>query len=412
MAVDHEHRFISKVVKDRSIVPALTRGVVDDWFLNPEHREAWRFLRRSHEDYREVPGAVSFKDNFPTYRLIAVDEPIEFVIDQWAGYRRRRATIALIQDAALLVEQGNDYDGALALMGRKVAGIITDGATGTHDLDLSKDPLTRLQDYEALKHRPDGLLGYPTGFGSIDLATAGLQGGQLIVCIALPKTGKSILALQVAINLHAAGHVPLFQSYEMSNFEQQRRHDAMRAGVAHSRLMRGRLHDYEEVRFQRMLQEMEDMQPFHLTDSVSGTTLSALSGKIAETRPDVVFVDGVYLMIDEISGEQNTPQALTNLTRNLKRLAQRIDRPIFITTQALSWKVRGRQVTADAIGYSSSFVQDADVVLALQREDPDDDQSRTLKIVASRNCGPASVELLWDWERGQFTEYGFGDQGD
>jgi hypothetical protein len=31
-----------------------------------------------------------------------------------------------------------------------------------------------------------------------------------------------------------------------------------------------------------------------------------------------------------------------------------------------------------------------------------------LRIVASRNCGPAEVELLWDWEEGRFEEYGSG----
>lgn len=410
MALDHEHRLVSKVVRDRVIVPALTRGVSSSWFAIDQHREAWEFLRDAHKEYGIVPTAVSFKDRFPEYPLLRVDDPVEYLIDLLAAHRRKYETIRLVQDAAMLIESGGQHDAALELMARRVPSIIDEGSSGGHDVDLSDEPMGRMDGYLKLRDRPDGLLGVPTGFSTIDLATAGLQGGQLVVCLALPKTGKSVLALQVAINLHESGYVPLFQSYEMSNYEQQRRHDAMRARVAHSRLMRGRLNLDEEERYEAMLRSMEGMRPFHLTDSVSGTTISALSGKVAEAQPDVVFVDGVYLMIDEITGTQNTPEALTNLTRNLKRLAQRIDRPVFITTQALAWKVKGRNVTADAAGYSSSFVQDADVVLALQRDDPDDDTSRTLKIVASRNCGPATCELAWDWERGRFEEYGM--QGD
>ena len=37
-------------------------------------------------------------------------------------------------------------------------------------------------------------------------------------------------------------------------------------------------------------------------------------------------------MIDEQSGEANTPQALTNITRGLKKLAQRFNKPIVIST--------------------------------------------------------------------------------
>jgi replicative DNA helicase len=111
-------------------------------------------------------------------------------------------------------------------------------------------------------------------------------------------------------------------------------------------------------------------------------------------------------MVDESTGESNTPQALTNITRNLKRLAQKQRIPIVITTQVLLWKMKKRQVSADSIGYSSSFFQDSDVILGLQKQDEEDDTSRELRVVASRNCGPASTDLLWDWEEGKFEEYG------
>jgi hypothetical protein len=47
-----------------------------------------------------------------------------------------------------------------------------------------------------------------------------------------------------------------------------------------------------------------------------------LAANIEQTKPDIVFVDGVYLMLDENTGEMNTPQAITNITRALKRLSR------------------------------------------------------------------------------------------
>ena len=245
----------------------------------------------------------------------------------------------------------------------------------------------------------------PTGFPTIDEATAGLQGGQLTTIIAPPKTGKSVLAMQIASTMHDSGVTPLFQSFEMSNSEQKTRHDAFRAKISHARLIRGELETDEETRFKAMLKGLAGQQPFILTDSVSGSTLTQLTGKIQALKPDVVFIDGVYLMIDEITGEQNTPQSLTNTTRGLKRLAQRIDKPIVITTQVLTWKMKGKKVSADSIGYSSSFYQDSDVILGLERSEDDDDDRRILRIVASRNCGPAEADLDWDWAAGRFEEF-------
>jgi replicative DNA helicase len=154
------------------------------------------------------------------------------------------------------------------------------------------------------------------------------------------------------------------------------------------------------------LKAMEAMHKFYLTDSVSAMTVTGLAAKIDKIRPDIAFVDGVYLMTDEVTGESNSPQALTNITRNLKHLAMAKKIPIVISTQVLLWKMKKRQVSADAIGYSSSFYQDSDVILGLQKQDEEDDTSRELRIVASRNCGPATSDLLWDWEAGKFEEYG------
>jgi replicative DNA helicase len=405
MAADNEERLISRIVRTREIVPALEAGLEDSWFFVDENKAVWKFVRSHWSKYQEVPSAVTVKDNFPTYRLLAVEDSLEYLVDQLVEYRKRQKAIEVVQNAAEFIALGN-HDAAIAEMSHGVATIYDEGAGQTNDVDLTKDPNARFEEYLAIKTRDGGLLGFRTGFRTIDEATAGLQPGQLITIIAPPKTGKSVLAMQIAVNVHEDGFVPMFQSFEMSNIEQQHRHDAMRAKIAHSRLVRGNLTLEEERRYKAALDRMETMHKFYLTDSTSAMTVTGLAAKIEKTKPDIVFVDGVYLMVDEASGESNTPQALTSITRNLKRLAQRQNIPIVVSTQVLLWKMKKRQVSADAIGYSSSFFQDSDVILGLQKQDEEDDTSRELRIVASRNCGPATSDLLWDWEGGRFEEFG------
>jgi len=405
MAADNEVRLLSRAIRTRDISSMLEAGVNDDWFFVEENRAVWRFIRQHWTRYQEVPTGVTVLDNFPTYRLLAVDDSLEYLLDQLIEYRKRQSTISVVQDASEAIASG-DHNAAIAVLGQGVAKLLDEGARETTDIDLTDNATQRFEEYLNVKTRPNGLLGIATGFKTIDQATAGLQPGQLITIIAPPKTGKSVLALQVAVNVHKDGFVPLFQSFEMNNIEQQHRHDAMRAHIAHSRLIRGALNKDEETRYMKVLEEMETMHKFYLTDAVSAMTVTGLSAKIDKLRPDIVFVDGVYLMVDEITGEQNSPQALTNITRGLKQLAMAKKIPIVISTQVLLWKMKKKQVSADAIGYSSSFYQDSDVILGLQKQDEEDDTSRELRIVASRNCGPASSDLLWDWEEGKFEEYG------
>ena len=404
MAADNEIRLISRVIRERNITPLLELGMQPDWFVNPDVRQVYRWLVDHWSSYGEVATATSVKDEFPNFPVLKVEDTLDYLLDRFVAYRRYVKVEDTIQGAAEILSLTNDHEAALQLIEGKVSEIHREGVPGVTDMHLDRDPLSRFVEYEELEKRTGHLLGLPTGYEKIDEATAGLQGGQLVTVIAPPKTGKSQILLQTAINIHQAGHDVLFQSFEMSNTEQQTRHDAMRAKVSHNRMRRRSLTAPEKKSYVDMLTQMKGMpNRFTLSDAMQGITVSALAAKIDQVKPAVAFIDGVYLMQDEQTGESNTPQALTNVTRGLKRLAQRMNIPIVISTQTLLWKMKGGKVSADSIGYSSSFFQDSDVILGLQ-EIPEDDEIRELRIVASRNCGPDSVVLVWRWDTGCFHD--------
>jgi replicative DNA helicase len=408
MAADNEERLLSRAIRTRELTPALEAGVNEDWFYVDDNRAMWKFIVNHWTKYKEVPSAVTVKDNFPMYRLLAVEDSIEYLIDQLSEYRRRQKAIEVVQSAAEFIAEGH-HDEAIAEMGRGLSAIHDEARTESEDENLSKDALTRYDEYLAIKTRPNGLLGISTGFKTIDDITAGVMKQQLWTIIAPPKTGKSVLAMQMAIRAQDEDLKVLFQSFEMTAREMKTRYDAMRAHISHARHIRGANTPAEEERLLKHLNTVRS--DFIMPDAISARTVSGLSAKIEKFEPEIVFVDGVYLMHDEATGETETERALRSLTRSLKRMAQRYDLPVVISTQSLRSKMRGGKVTSDSIGYTSSFAQDSDMILALQRQDEEDDSSRQLSIVESRISGKGSTDLLWDWEEGRFEEYGtFGQQ--
>ena len=405
MAADNETRLLSRAIRERDIKPLVARGVTRDWFVTDENRTVYRFLVEHWNQYNEVPTAVTVRDNFPNYRILNVEDTIDYLLDQLVAYRRRQSAIRIVQEAGEAIAVEISHEDAIQILSAGLEKLASEGVSQTSDVDLIEDPLSRFEEYQERKNRPGGLLGLATGFPTIDAATAGLQPGQLVTLVASPKTGKSTLLMQMAINIHEQDNFPMFQSFEMSNKEQQDRHDSMRAQVSHSRLTRGMLNSSEERKYRQMLRDTEvKPKQFLLTDSLTGMTVSAIAAKVNTVNPDVLFVDGAYLMLDETTGEAGTPQSLTNITRSLKRLAQRANICVVVSTQSLLWKQKKNVVSADSIGYSSSWLQDSDVVLGLQRTEDDDPNIRTLKIVASRNCPVAEVDMLFDWELGEFRE--------
>ena len=402
MAANNEDRLISKVIRTRDIQGVVECGITDEWFFNDLNKQVWRFITKHYEKYGEVPTAVTFKDNFPTYTLLAVEDNINYLIDQMIEYRKRQKTIDALLEAQKAVSEQN-HDTALQTMAKAAQEIMNDNIRDSTDENLSDDPMERYNEYIAIKTRPNGLLGVSTGFKTIDEITSGVLNQQLWTIAAPPKTGKSVLAMQMAIKAQDEGHRVMFQSFEMTAREMKTRYDAMRSHISHKRLIMGDLKKDEETRYTDHLSVTRE--DFWMPDNIASRTVTGLCAKIEKYKPDILFVDGVYLMHDELTGEAETERSLRSLTRQMKHVAQRYDIPVVVSTQTLRSKMRGGKVTADSIGYTSSFLQDSDIVLVLQRQDEEDDSSRSLTVAASRISGMGSTDLLWDWEEGRFEEY-------
>jgi replicative DNA helicase len=400
MAHDNEYRLLSKVIAERNIIPVLENGIKDDWFIDDDLRRVWKFVREHYADYREVPTAVAVVDNFPNFKILRVEDTIDYLIDTMVAFRRRKLTREGVE-AILQRISSNDHETALQEMSKTITVVNEQGVQGTTHLDMSGDPDKFWEEYQNIKDSK--LLGVPTGFKDIDEATAGLQGGQLITLVAPPKTGKSQIALRMAANVHELGMVPLFQSFEMNNHEQSQRYLSMTAHLNAKHFRLGRLDQLEQERFKDKLEALKTSKPFNFVDAVGGLTIDNLVAKAEQLNPDILFIDGVYLMYDQVTGDAGTPQALTNITRGLKRVAQRMNIPVVITTQTLLWKMKSGKVTADSIGYSSSFFQDSDVILGLEPIE-EDEKLRTLKVVQARNCPPKDSQITWNWDTGCFHD--------
>jgi len=402
--VTNDTRLLHKALANRDLSPLFSRGVTDLWFKDDADRRLFSFLRRHFSEYGECPSIQAVQDNFPNFELEPVEDSVEYLLDYLISSRRKKATLGIIERSMQIIEKEDDHEAVLLEMQSGVAKLDEEGFSFSTDLDLTADPDVRFQEYLNRKNHPDGILGFPTGLPTIDSTISGVQNGQFIVIAALPKTGKSTLLMQMGINMHNAGNTIMFQTFEMSSTEQASRYDAMRSRLSHQRLITGTLTPEEEARYRTNLNNLKRYKGFHLVDSNAGMTVTGVANKIQTLQPEIVIIDGIYLMIDENGEKPGSPQAITNITRSLKRLAQKTNKPIIVSTQFLESKTRGGKADMYSIGYSSSFGQDADVVLGLEKEDDSVDELRTLKIMASRNSGPANVTLTWDWNTGIFKE--------
>jgi replicative DNA helicase len=212
--------------------------------------------------------------------------------------------------------------------------------------------------------------------------------------------------------VHQAAKLPLFMGFEMSKVEQEDRLLSLTSRVSLSKIMNGTFSAPEEKRIEKALTQMEAMRSFILSsDITSGTTISGVQAKMQEYSPDVVFIDGAYLMQSELDGvTPGSPQALTDISRSLKRLAQSSKTPIVVTTQASLARSKGG-LTAHSAMYTQAWGQDCDVLLGVERMgERKADETGTepvpvkFRVIESRSGPRKEVVLEWDWHRGSVQE--------
>uniref|UniRef100_A0AAU3I7U8 DnaB helicase C-terminal domain-containing protein n=1 Tax=Streptomyces sp. NBC_01393 TaxID=2903851 RepID=A0AAU3I7U8_9ACTN len=399
---DFERLLVSRVIQDKDLTDVADAGITPSFFGDPDNKAVFQAILRHKGTYGEVPSLATIKTDFPTYKFVRVEDTMQVLTDR---LREQHTMDLLEQGLAESVdahEEGN-ADKAMAALAKTLADI-SSAVPNTRDTDLTATGTERLARYLSLKDLPDGLRGIPTGFQTIDRATQGFQKGQLITFVGPPKAGKSTLLLLAAMAAHLYGVRVLFINFEMSNEEQEERYDAIRAGISHARLRNGTLKKQDWDRLEKAIREIENMPSFFLSsDTMNATTLTGVQSKVETLRPDIVIIDGIYMMQDELGEAQGSPQALTNLTRGFKRLAKNQDKPIIISTQVLEWKMNKKKgITSDSIGYSSSFAQDSDAILGVEKTE--DSNINKIKVVLARNCPPLETFVQWDWETGRFEE--------
>jgi len=214
------------------------------------------------------------------------------------------------------------------LLKRTVAGI--DSIYGNQifqEGSLSATAKDAWKTYETVRDNPEAGRGIHLGLREFDRITNGLQPGELMLIGGESSSGKSALAMQMAINAWLGSNrhnIPtspdampeefandgvdvLFFTIEMPFKALRRRVDANVAGVPLYGVRDGTLTEDEVKRYQAALkfQSLYDKQ-FHIIDIPRGCTMSQIESKFIEVshefNPQLIVVDYISLMNTEQEG--------------------------------------------------------------------------------------------------------------
>ncbi|EQC82051.1 Replicative DNA helicase [Enterococcus sp. HSIEG1] len=278
-----------------------------------------------------------------------------------------------------------------------------------------------IENIDQLAQNNEEITGLPTGYAALDKMTAGLQKEELIILAARPAVGKTAFALNIAQNVGTKTDrsVAIF-SLEMGAESLVNRMLCAEGSIEASHLRTGQLSEEE---WRNLIVAMGSLSNASIyiddTPEIKISEIRARCRKLAQEKGNLGLILIDYLQLIEGTGRENRQQEVSEISRQLKKLAKELKVPVIALSQ-LSRGVEQRQdkrpVLSD-IRESGSIEQDADIVAFLyrddyyQREGDEEDggeepqNNNVIEVIIEKNRSGArgTVELLFIKEYNKFS---------
>lgn len=416
MGYDVEKGFISKLLETNDIKTIKDLQIKSTYFSG-YNRSAFNYIMKHISNHGVVPTVRVFETKFPDYELysykakgsklshVGTEEQLTFWCEELRTRYKHNKLAELIELSA------NDLDN---LSTEKAFNHLKSELTKL-DSEVTISNSVKVNDCgedrkKAYLEKKDkgGLLGLSTGFPILDSITRGLIDECLITIVASTGVGKTWFEVLL-------GSACLLQSCtvmqfvtEMSTSLMQDRYDSVlfsklhSKGISYRQLKNGKLSpEMQKEYFDFLDNEYPKLEDLWLE---TATGVMAMEQRIKEVNPDVVLVDAVYLMEDDQNAKDDWLR-LAHITRDLKKLAKRIKKPIIINTQLDEKTGKKTSPKLGDIKYTQALGQDSDIIIALFRDEVMiNDREMGLSILKNREGEGGKITLTWDFNSMNFSE--------
>jgi replicative DNA helicase len=372
-----DQHLISRIILTGNINPVIQWGITQDDFQTPEGRMLYQHLTRYFqmpETAGAVIGANALRQMYPTFQII--DDPsmtVEALCHEVRQNRCKAEMKRMVGSAAELLEV--DPPQAFAMLQHAADNIRRLQGGKATDV-FAEDAVFRVMEKYEMKKRGVDMSICPWPWASLQEATGGIEFDDFVVLYGRPKSMKSWVLMAIVAWCWEQGKRILIYTKEMTADNVYMRIAAIIAGVRYHEFRRGNLSPAEEHALYtvlRALRALKEAQRFVCLSGQDtgegGDTVPWLRSKIEEHRPDICFIDGMYLMTDMRGGaKQKDNFRVQNISRDLRRTVLDTGIPIICTIQANRDAAKNADANLDEIAFSDAIGQDATLAVRVINE--------------------------------------------
>ena len=336
----------------------------------------------------------------------------------------RRLISASEEIQKLGYETNNEIDDVLDEAEKTILNVVKNKQTSEfrNFNEVLSDVKKNLDDLSSMKGEVTGLA---SGFTDLDRITAGFHENQLIIVAARPAMGKTVFALNVAVNAALAGKSVAVFNMEMDATQLANRILSNVGQIEGNKFMSGKLNNDDWTRLNEACSQLENVKLF-INDTPSAT-IGEIRSKCrrlasSDNGLDLVVIDYLQLISAGRNYGANRQQEVSDISRALKLMALELHVPVIALSQ-LSRSVEQREDKRPLMSdlrESGSIEQDADIVTFLYRDSYYKKEARDgagasvseLIIGKHRNGRVGTINLVFKGDTCSFLNYQKEEMGE
>lgn len=266
---------------------------------------------------------------------------------------------------------------------------------------------------EAYYKAKSGISGLPTPWVSLNEGIMGLQENEVLYIGARPGLGKTMMLLE-CLKLYLDMKIKvLVISTEMTEVALTMRLASMISGVPHMKIRKGTLTEGLERGLMATLDRLAESPYIKILGSEFEAETATIEASIIEFEPEMVLIDGVYLVKESTMPKSSRIERMPFVTSNLKKWGKRYKHRTIATTQMNRTANQNdpETICMENLSYADSIGQDADFIVGLratkEMKEEKRVEMRSLKTREGESFKP--IDISFDFVNMQFSEIINGD---
>lgn len=408
--IDRRLELLSALLADKHPEKTLMASPLDKRLFMGDSLEAYQFIT----DYLKKNGAVptpSIVDEETGVSLPEVEGHYGYYLEKVEHVYKHTTLMQHLDDVEDLMNEDNAEQAIELLTGLMIDLRMFQNRSNMFNFTSQGGEIIKSDYMTKLKSGAD-ILGISTGWDYLDDMIGGLIAGDFFGIVGRPASGKTYLALSIAEHVWAKQKkVPLVVSMEMAPLAIMQRAAAMHFKKPITQLKHAMLSTGAAGDLWTGLTSMDGSMPdYWILDGNLAATVDDLIIAVQQINPDVVIVDGAYLLGSDDHRKPKWQTIGDNAEAMKMKIATTLGIPVIASYQLNRNYMKdlkaGMAPGVEHIAGADAIGQIASVIVGLMQEEGIETKvKRRVKVLKGRSGEEGEFDINWIFDKWPFMDF-------